>query len=200
MAIRQQQILARLAREFHVPEEHLRGRMAELRRGGRRPRTVDNPQEGARPAAQIKLPAWERELLVLALTSADAFDKLAAQIDPTDVEHPLARDIYQSCLAMDRAGANVEFGSLLLRYDDVRVKSLLIHLDEEACAKEHSDVSQRIGDLVREVRNREREAQVQSHRSRLLKGNLSQEQEVEALSSLFAQLKSRQAGSAPTDG
>jgi DNA primase len=200
MAIRQQQVLARLAREFHVPEDHLRRRMAELRRGGRPPRRVDSAEGRPAPAPHIKLPAWERELLVLVLTSADAFSQLAAHVDPGDVAHELTRDIYEHCLGLEQTGREVTLQSLLLGYDDISVKSLLVELDEEAAAKRESEVVQRIGDLVREIRKRRHEAEVQNHRSRLLTGNLSQEQEVQTLTTLFDQLRSRQAGSAPTEG
>jgi DNA primase len=200
LAIRQQQVLTRLAREFHVPEEHLRRRVAELRRRDRPARRLDNSAVRAASAPHIALPAWERELLVVALTSADAFEQLAAQIDPEEVQHPLARDVYRSCFALDRAGRTVDLQSLLLCYDDERVKCLLVQLDEEAGAKRQSEPAQRVGDLVQAIRNRQREAEVQNHRARLSNGNLTQEQEVETLSILFAQLRSRQAGSAPTEG
>jgi hypothetical protein len=201
LVIRQQQILTRLAREFHVPEESLRARIAELRKRGGRTSRIDKPAaEGSRPAAPIKLPVWERELLVLLLTSAEAMDRLTEQIAPEDVGHALAKSIFQQCLELEQAGRTVDLPSLLLCYEDERIRSLLVQLDEEATAKSRSELAQRVSDLVRNIQKRQREVEVQNHRARLRDGNLSQDQEEETLSNLFAQFKSRHAGSAPTDG
>lgn len=201
LMVRQQQILARLAREFHVPEEHLRRRVAELRRGKRPTRRFDHPApEGAQASAPLRLPAWERELVALLLTDPEAIEQLAAQILPDDVEHPVAKVIFRQSLALRDADRQVDLSSLMLLFDDEKVKRLLVQLDEEASEKRQSDLAQRVSDLAREIRKRQYEVRVQQQRARLLDGNLSQEQEVETLGNLFAQLRSRQAGSAPTEG
>jgi DNA primase len=200
VGLRQQQIVSRIAREFHVPEQDLRDRLAELRRVKRGSPRKDLAAQQPPSGAPIQLPAWERELVELLLTSADAIEQLADRILPEDVQHTLARNIYEQCLRLHETGKTVELSSLSVCFDDRRIKSLLVQLDEHACAKRRSDIAQRVSDLVREIQRRQHEAEVQSQRARILHGNLSQEQEVEALNDLLAQLRSRQAGSAPTDG
>jgi hypothetical protein len=198
--LRQQQVLARLAREFHVPEEHLRARLAELRTSKRSRRSDPPAAAGSNPPIfPSKIPAWERELLELLLTAPETIQPLAAEIFPGDLEHPLAREIYQNCLDLEGAGRPIALQPLLDRCEDVPRKSLLIQLDEEGRAKRQSDLAQRTKDLVRAVRGRREKVQLARQLASFKDGTLPQEQEVEALSK-FLQMKSRQAGSAPTEG
>jgi DNA primase len=209
MMLRQQQVLARLAREFHVSEEHLRARLAELRRGKTKPTLASLPAggqnrsdtatpTGGRPLP--KLPAWERELLELLLTAPDVIERLADDVVPDDIRHPLARSIYLYCLELEHDGRAVDIDSLMLRCDDLESKSLLVQLDEEARAKRQSDLAQRVRDVVQAIHRRRTQEQVHRQLATLAGGRLSQQQEEETLYTLFNQLRDRQAGSAPTDG
>jgi DNA primase len=208
LVLRQQQVLARLAREFHVPEEALRARLAELRRHKAPSRsgpppghgTVAPSAEAAREKVLPQLSAWERELLELLLTAPDVIERMASDVMPEDIEHPLAQNIFAMCLELKRAGRPFGFESLLLSFDDLESKSLLVRLDEESRAKRQSDVAQRVSDLLQAVRRRRFQEQERKDRALLASGHLSQQQELESLSNYFAQLRNRQAGSAPTDG
>ena len=89
--LREEAILARLARQFALPEEKLRQRLAELRkktpeRGGERV-----PASGS-PAAQVSLA--EREVLELLLAAPAILERLAESVKPSQLSSKRARQVY----------------------------------------------------------------------------------------------------------
>jgi hypothetical protein len=138
-------------------------------------------------------------LLELVIAEPDVIDRLAAEPSPADVHHPLARMIYETCLALRQAGKVVDVDALLLHYDDLDGKSLLVQLDEEGSAKQQCDLTQRMNYFLRAVRERRAKVELERQFASFKNGTLPQEQEEQALSRFF-QMKSRQAGSAPTEG
>ncbi len=79
--------------------------------------------------------ALEREYLEFWLTDPSVFKNLVAKIDGEALRSPIARQI--DLLARDslERGEDPSFESVMLRYEDDRMKSFLIELDESAVEK-----------------------------------------------------------------
>jgi hypothetical protein len=89
---------------------------------------------------------------------------------------------------LHHAGETPTFARLMIAVDDEPTKNLLVDCDEAGFRKIHSDLAQRLRDLLAAARRRRQDA---GHHP---------EQESRALADLFDDLKRRQAMFPPTDG
>ena len=202
-ALREQQVLSRLGREFHLPEEQLRARLRDLRRAGQRNEALSGSAITADQAGETsppKISAFEQELLELALTDEAHARKLGANILADELLSPLARGLYQLILEALKRGDRVDFQSLMLAVEDAATKSLLVALDESCQAKAGSDAGQRLQDLLNRQLRRQEDAERQDGLAALRNENLDLDAKEEILKQHFAKLRSRQAGSLSTDG
>jgi DNA primase len=143
--LREQQMLGRVARKFHLPEEQLRSRLAALRRGPRRQQPARRHASDAparQPARLADLSACDRLLLELVLQEPDNLARIEPLVDAATIESPVARHIYDTCVRMAHAGQRPEFPRLLAAFDDPDIKSLLVSLDESCAARPLSESDQ----------------------------------------------------------
>jgi DNA primase len=131
--LREEQMLGRIARQFRLPEEQLRNRMSALRRARRsRPVSVrrdeaETPTPTHTPAA---ISAWDRDLLALVLLEPTYLTRIEAATNRPKFTSAAAQQIYDRCLDLARAGQTVDFERLMLDFDDVETKNVLVSLDE----------------------------------------------------------------------
>jgi len=157
--LREEQMLSRIARKFHLPEEKLRTRLTSLRREVRAKKSPmytpdrsadaeasDVPQSG--PTRLADLPASDRSLLELILLDATMLTRLSVVLDPAGISSPIARRIYAGCCRLAEQGMYGDFGRLLAAFDDVNIKNLLVELDESAATKAKADRERWLADLV----------------------------------------------------
>ncbi len=204
--VREQQVFARLARQFGIGEETLRTRLTAVRREqtSRSPRRT-SIQANNPSVNKISLLPWERELLELVVHEPALLPQLADKIALAEIPHDVCRVVYAQALELMHSGQIPTFDQLMLATDDPEVKNLLVDCDETGRDKKASDVHHRMSDLIASV-----EAQRQALRHQASTVNFTQKRldTVNEDSALFEMLgdlsekqkKRRQAGSAPTDG
>ena len=132
--LREQQMLGRIARQFHLPEEQLRNRMTALRRARQSRPTEHATRRGRDPGRRRKrsapLTAWDRDLLALVLLEPAYLTRIEAAANRPKFTSPAAQRIYGKCVELAHAGQPIDFDRLLLEFDDAETKSVLVSLDE----------------------------------------------------------------------
>lgn len=199
--LRQEQILARLARWFRVPEEQVRRRESELRRRsfGAAARAGEETSENrSKEVADL----WDRELLGLLLGHPEHLPGIAAAVAPAYVRSSLCRRIYQRCLELAEEGVIPGFDRLMLEVEDPEAATLLVGLQESHDAdnnRDDRDDQFRLEQTLASFRRRKEDAENQK-RIAVLRSGQSGAEEDEALDQLMATLRSRHRKSDPTDG
>jgi DNA primase len=162
--LREEQMLSRIARKFHLPEEQLRNRLTALRRAARPRRAAprDTAQIASKAATErpiepirlAELPVWDRELLELFLLEPGCRARILDAIDATAFTSEAARWIYQTCGRLTKNGEACDFNRLLAELDDTNLKSLLVGLDESCATKTSADRERWLADLLETHRRR----------------------------------------------
>ncbi len=187
LLLREQQVLARLARRFDVPEPQLRTRLAELRRQRRETsRTTPEADTAVRP--DPSLDPWDRELLQLALLAPEAWETIRDRIALDDLRSPLGQTLFERCLDLEEEGHPPTLPRLRLLCEDHALSALLVQLEDEGHAKSGGDLSRRLDDLLASAERRHRDAEVHADLRSLRRGELDTQQEKEVLAHLVAKL------------
>jgi DNA primase len=166
--LREEQMLSRVARKFHMPEEKLRSRLTALRQERRR-KPVTSPnislEESASNAPRLAdLPAWDRDLLELVLLDPAIVRRIVVAIEPSAISSTAASRIFAACYRLVEDGWQNDFGRLLAEFDDPGMKNLLVQLDESSATKTTADRERWLADLMETDRRRREETE---HRARL---------------------------------
>jgi hypothetical protein len=173
--LREEQMLSRIARKFHLPEEKLRSRLGSLRRESRRRqasgravsrRSADAPSDADRSkrASFSAMPVWDRELLELLLLDPTLVARVAAVVDPSSFTSDAARRIYAACCRLPEDEWRDDFGRLMSEFDEPDMKNLLVQLDESCSTKSGADRERWLADLLESARRSQQEV---THRERL---------------------------------
>ena len=162
--LREEQMLSRIARRFHLPEEKLRSRLASLRREARgharTNRAADDETESAATSQAVRLAdlaAWDRDLLELVLLEPTMLTRIASEIEPEAFASSAARRIFVACCRFSDAGNDDFFGLLLTAFDDPAMKNLIVELDESCATKSAADRQRWLADLLETYRRRDEE-------------------------------------------
>jgi DNA primase len=202
--VREQQVLARLSREFGLAEDVLRTRLIARRRElaarGRVRGAAKSAGDAPRVEKRWKLAAWEQELVELLLHQPEVLPRLAEVLTPEEIPSEVCRGFYVQALAAMHAGQIPSFEQLMLATDDPEAKSLLVDCDEHGREKLASDADCRARDLLAHVAQTQQTARDQSRLADLKQNRFDPQHEQEVLAELFHDLKRRQTGSAPTEG
>ena len=186
--LREQQMLGRIAREFRMPEEQLRVRMAALRRARQsRPATSRQAAVETAPASERPAPltAWDRDLLALVLLEPAYLTRIEAATNRPNFTSPAANRIYRKCVELAANGQQIDFNRLLLEFDDAETKSVLVSLDE-FCQDEERNQGDRelwLQDLLSAADRRQDEQQ----RRRQLAAAKTNQDDAEALLASFCE-------------
>lgn len=201
-AVRERQVLARLAREFRVDDAMLRTRIAELRqRAAPRFQT-----EAAPPPARYKraqLDPVEVELLEIMSVHPELCDTVLEEI-PTDLlTSPPIRHIYARYRAVAEMGETVDFSRILSDLEDPQLKNLFVEIDEQATSKEEAaqeDAATRLRRLLDGILDRQSESSHRELVAGLEQRQFEDQEELEVLNQLLKEKQRRQGIPAPTDG
>jgi DNA primase len=161
--LREEQMLSRIARKFHLPEEKLRSRLNSLRREANvRPRSqrADNDDQsrvGTQPLRLADLVAWDRGILELIILDPTLVPRVIVGVDPQDFTSAAARRIYLACCRIAEEIPEGDFGRLLAMFDEPEMKSLLVQLDESCATKGSADRERWLADLLETHRRRDEE-------------------------------------------
>ncbi len=199
--LRREKILERLARSFRVPEEEVRRRLTSLRRASSR-RPGRGSQEPDSPQAPQPAPIapWERELLEILLRQPELIARIRQHVAEDKLASPPARAVFARCCAMADAGIVPGFDRLMLEFDDARLKSLLVDLDEEAAAKQINSPQDLLEEWISRFIRREQDKQSPTITETLREGGLDETAQTEMLQRLLEQHRARHGISEPTDG
>jgi DNA primase len=200
LRLREQQLLVRLARQFHVDENTLRARLRELRKPKLTRRVTAHPAP-VDPSPRL-LPV-EQELFEILLSHPELVDCARESIDPTRLTSLPARDLWDLYVRARSEGVTCDPDNLLTMAESAELKSLLVHLHELACRKAELasiDAEHRLHGIVRDYDfQKERSAQRQAL-ANMEKREYDEKEELAVLQKFIEQERNRQGISAPTDG
>ena len=180
--LREEQMLSRIARRFHLPEESLRTRLNAVRReAAAKPRSQRSDDDDRRPAPRqplrlADLSAWDRSVLELVILDPTFAPRVAHTVQPADLGSAAARRIFVACCQLAEHGTEVEFGRLLAAFDEPEMKSLLVQLDESCALKSGADRERWLTDLVETYRRRGEEKERRSYLAAARQGGDNAEQ------------------------
>jgi hypothetical protein len=158
--LREQGMLSRMARRFHLPEEKLRSRLSALRREARSrpgaPRTIANAASGestdesrtSEAPQPFVLPAGDELLLELLLAHPSYFPRIHAAIDEAQIESNFARRVYATWVRLATDDVGPSLSQLLSEFDDPRVKNLLVGIDEQSSEKPPTEPERLLQDVL----------------------------------------------------
>jgi len=196
MRLLEEQLLHRLARRFAVPEEAVRARLSVLRRGSRR--APADRSEASAPSAPIDV--WERELLEALVQSPESLTEVAGQVAVESISFGPYRRILRKCADLVENGERPSFERLLLEFDELEMKNVLVDLDERGREKGHTDWPLRIHHLLERYRWKEEDQERRLQTAVLRESQLEESRQIEILDQIITQARQRQRTSGPTDG
>lgn len=207
--LREQQLLAQLARRFSVPEEVLRQRLKELRRKSpyRESITVDElstttPATSTLPPEQ-PMPPKEIELLEILLQHPELVSIAAANIESTDLISLDTRTIFDIFVKLDAEGEPPEFARVMAELTDLRLQSLTVQCDEQGQAKSLHALQpaiDRLRLLINDFRDVAAEQRRREQVSTLASAGTTPEQEIELLRNLLNEEKRKRGLTTSTEG
>jgi hypothetical protein len=192
LRMREQQLLARLARQFLIDEGELRARLQELRRLAK-PRSGDLSQPVlTAPVTPTKMGPGETELLEIMTLDPDLAEKAVEQVSASDLSTPAARGLFSAYRSLYEQGQPLELMRVMTELEDAHLKALLVELDQNAQAKESATqlpAPVRLEDLIRRLHKRREEQERRRKDAALEQGGLSEEEQLRLLLELHEQDK-----------
>lgn len=221
--LREQQVLGRVARKFHVGEEKLRDRLSALRREPQRlTRTnpnqtasnVEAPSQSSDPNAmlseieeeptELAVPAvlslWEQEIFELVLSNPALVGPIIQTLPLEAMTSRPARWLFNQVQELHFEQQSVTFDRLMATTKTEQQQKLLIDLEESAQLKQSSDHDERLRDLLAHFQTQHQRQDRRKDLTDLREGELNAQQEEQLLSRYFNNLKRQQTGSLSTDG
>ena len=195
--LREQAILGKLSRRFHVGEDVIRTRLAEIREQNTRrsrPSSSDSPER--RPIeATPPTEKHESELIEILLVDSQRSDRIIENISPDQFVLGPMRDIYELICHCYHSGLNIEFDQLMSASEDPAQKSLLVTLVEKGHAKQQAkaiDTNAWLDDVLTVFHRMEHETERQQVIDQLESHQLSEEEEKDALAKIMAMKQAEQ--------
>jgi len=117
------------------------------------------------------------------------------------MESVAARTIYSRACQLSQSGVTPDFDRLLLEFDDLSMKNLLVDLDEqgrgktfdaEGKLKPNAEPATRLKDLLDVLRRREQRRAVDQHAHSLRESKLGADEELAVLQQLIEKERARQ--------
>ncbi|MFW6169600.1 MAG: DNA primase [Planctomycetota bacterium] len=209
LRLREQQMLVRLARQFHVEEPSLRARLNALRgrqkgkRGGSQPAAELSPTPAAQTVSFAALSPAERELFQILLTHPELGEPALGMIESEQLVTAAGQQLWQLYRTAGEEQAGFECGNIMTLVEDPALKNTLVQLQDDAYAKAEvalEDAENRLHGLVRNFHFlRERRAERQTLAA-LQQREYDEKEELEVLQRIIQNERNRQGISAPTDG
>jgi DNA primase len=194
--LREEQMLSRIARQFHLKEEHLRERLAAIRKQARSRQSVPRATESQSsdnalppaPPRWSELPSSDRDLLELVILDPTMIARVADVVEPAAISAPFARRIFAACCRLADEGAHEDFGRLLAAFDEPAMKNLLVELDESAAKKADADRERWLADVIDAQHRKSADAE---RRAALATARQSDDQAEQLLAQFCEQSKSK---------
>ena len=203
--LREQRILEQLAVMFRVDESEVRRHLTAVRRQSQN----KGPSRGVEPAGDEtswrpaeKIDPCERELLELLLGHPELWPLAASRLAAEQFCSPACRTIYETACRLMAAQVAPDFNRLMLEFDDLAIKNLLVELDEREQSKRNrlGDLPVLVEELIETLSQKEIERQRPAQNVALREKRLDASQEDAVVKAIAQQIRSRQGISEPTDG
>ena len=188
--LREERFVLRLANEFRVPEEQVRGLITKLRR---KSGTRATARTDAVPASvRETIDPLERELLEILVQSPTMVEQVAGAIQPTQFVSESCGHVFSQCVELWRAEIVPTLQRLLLENDDPLVKNLLVDLDHRGREKGAAEVEVRLLDVLAGFESRQRNRRMRDRTAALKQGQLPEEDELATLLELERHERAKQ--------
>jgi hypothetical protein len=174
--LREQQVLNRLAREFRIDEAELRSQLAQLRQGARTRRAFATSEDAA-PRKKRRLAQDESHLFELLLLRPEAVPGVLERVAISALRTETAKLMFEKYADLEAAGVYADLNRLLIEFDDVELKSLLVKLDEDAHRKSKSDFDMAIKEAVAKFTKKHAEEELRGDQAALSKFSLEDDLE-----------------------
>lgn len=163
--LREQQVLNRLSREFRIDEAELRSQLGQLRRNARSkmPFVASEPTQKRKPT----LAMCEKDLFELLLRQPDAIPSVLERVALSALRTDAARLLYEKYADLEAEGVHADLNRLLVEFDDVEMKSLLVGLDENAHRKSTSNFELVLRDVVAKFTHDQTEHEIRGDKAAL---------------------------------
>ena len=205
--LREENLIAFLARRFHVEAGGLRKRIRDMRRKRRGNASEQGAASGKRVAAEsqrVVLHAGDRDLLQILLQAPECLDVAAQQIGRLGVQEGPARDVFDALLALRDQQQPPDFATLMTTLEDPQLKNLVVQLDElnaEQADAVAEGPDERLRQLIERRRHQElRQANQRIRRDLGLGSDQTLEESASKLQALIENQRLRQGISPPKEG
>jgi DNA primase len=202
--LREQQYISRLARDFQLPEQHLRARLNEIRNlSTSTSAAVATIAPANNHLRASDLEKCERELLEVLTQHPELSEKAEMELPVEEIQSLAARIVYGTFCRLARDGDVPEFGRVLAEIEDPALKSLLVELDERAGAKaSHAleDGFSQLAGIIRTIRDRQQLPERRAQLAALQDGRSEPADQLATLQQILAAKRQKLGISEPTDG
>ncbi len=203
LRLREQQMLVRLARQFHVDETSLRARLAELRQR-RQPSDVPRSSSAdAGPANIAQMLPMELELFHIVLVHPELVETAFEAVLVGQLSSSLAGQLWQLYRRARDERVGFDFDNIMTLAEDAAIKAALVQLHEDACCKAElalEDAENRLHGLVSDLHFQQERTAQRRRLAALEQRDYDEEEESEILRKIIQNERDRQGISAPTDG
>ena len=207
-ALRANQLLSRLAREFRLEIADVRERFMQLRknvaaRSPSRPTAADGTNGAERTYKLVELSAREIELLELFVLHPELAPTALSEIAEDDLAAEATRLLFRTYRQLEEAGESLEFQVVLAQVEEPSLKNLLVQLDDVATKKQvkvNLDPASRMRAVIRSLQQHHVQRQLRETEVKLEQNHFNAEEEVDVLKSMIAAQRRQQGIIAPTEG
>lgn len=198
LRLREQQMLARLARQFHVEEASLRVRLGQLRSQAKRPAGQSAPATSAPGMTPTEL-----ELFELLLAHSELPPRALDEIDPALLTTPRARELWALYERARAEEVGYEPEAVMTMAESMELKSTIAELCEQGSRKAEDSLlsaEERLDGLVRDFEFRKQRRGHRQQLAELQQQGADETEELALLERMIQHERNRQGISAPTDG
>ena len=207
-ALRANQLLSRLAREFRLEIADVRERFMQLRKNvaaksPSRPVAADGTNATEMTHKLAELSPRESELLELFILQPELTPTALSEISEDDLAAEAARLLFRTFRQLEEAGESLEFPVVLAQIEEPSLKNLLVQLDEVATrksAKAIHDPPTRMRAVIRSFQQHHVQRQLRETEAKLEQNHFNPEEQVDVLKSMIAAQRRQQGIIAPTEG
>ena len=211
-SLRQDQLVARLARQFQTTRDQVKGRLKELRNSTQPARwnqgEQDNEQNNVTDFNRFDLK--EVEVLELIFNSPELADIAIERVSPGMFGAGPLREIFELLGEFFHDGRDANYENVMLHLDDPNLKNVVEYLLEEATQKQAAfeavnkgvvfDAAGQLETVIQAFHRHQEEVSEAARISQLHEKKMDKSQEATALEELLRQTRQRQGITAPTDG
>ncbi|MGI8980238.1 MAG: DNA primase [Pirellulaceae bacterium] len=207
-ALRANQLLSRLAREFRLEIADVRERFMQLRKNVAakspgRPVAADGMHATERTYKLVELSPRECELLELFVLHPELAPTALSEIAEDDLAAEAAKLLFRAYRQLEEAGESLDFQVVLAQVEEPSLKNLLVQLDDVATKKQvkvNLDPASRMRSVISKFQQHHVQRQLRDTEAKLEQNHFNPEEEVDVLKSMIAAQRRQQGIIAPTEG